>query len=59
VTPGDATPLADIHAEHLELVVLVHQLGLDMSWFREQHFMSGGVRRDHFSSEFDDARLAS
>ena len=40
--PGDPTPMADIYARHLEQAVLADQLGLDMVWFTEHHFMADG-----------------
>ena len=40
--PGDPTSMADIYAQHLEQSVLADQLGFDMVWFTEHHFMADG-----------------
>ena len=40
--PGDETPMATIYAQHLEQAVLADQLGLDMVWFTEHHFLADG-----------------
>ena len=40
--PGDDTPMADIYAQHLEQAVLADQLGFDMVWFTEHHFLADG-----------------
>lgn len=40
--PGSETPLVDVYAEALEQIELADQLGLDLVWFTEHHFLDDG-----------------
>ena len=40
--PGSPVGLVDIYAQTLEQVELIDQLGLDLVWFTEHHFLEDG-----------------
>lgn len=40
--PGGETPLVDIYAECLDQISMVDDLGLDLAWFTEHHFLDDG-----------------
>ncbi|MDG2111347.1 MAG: LLM class flavin-dependent oxidoreductase [Actinomycetota bacterium] len=40
--PGSETSLPDVYAQALEQIEMVDQLGLDLVWFTEHHFLEDG-----------------
>ena len=40
--PGSDTPLRDVYAQALDQIEMLDQLGLDLVWFTEHHFLDDG-----------------